>query len=206
MLIHCDCCGVEFDCSPSRYNKSKTHCCSKKCMNALMKEIRESKKDYFNCVCPVCDKKFHAKPTHKKRYKAICCSMECCKKLKSINFSGENNHQYGLKGELNASWKSDEKISSYGYRLIRCLDHPFRNKSDFVFEHRLVAEQYLLTEENSVEINRRKYLKKEYEVHHIDDNKLNNNPNNLMVVTKSEHRAIHNYLSPRQHDELGRFK
>ena len=57
---------------------------------------------------------------------------------------GEGNHQFGLKGELNSSWKSNERISHYGYMLVRCLNHPFKNCDDFVFEHRLIAEKYLL--------------------------------------------------------------
>ena len=40
---------------------------------------------------------------------------------------GENNHQFGLKGAKNSSWISDERISYYGYKLIRKLDHPFKN-------------------------------------------------------------------------------
>ena len=32
-----------------------------------------------------------------------------------------------------------------------------------------------------------------HEVHHIDKNKLNNSPNNLMVISKEEHRRIHSY-------------
>lgn len=90
--------------------------------------------------------------------------------------------------------------------MIRVLDHPFRNSSDFVFERRLVAEQYLLTDETSIEINGKRYLKPEPEVHHIDQNKLNNDPSNLLILTKSEHIALHNKLSPTKKDPTtGRF-
>jgi hypothetical protein len=119
---------------------------------------------------------------------------------------GEGNHQYGLKGELNASWKSDERISHYGYRLIRVLDHPFRNEGDFVFEHRLVAERYLLNDENSIEVNNKLYLKGDYVVHHKDFNKLNNDVTNLEVMTRANHTALHAKLKLIERDELGRFK
>jgi hypothetical protein len=92
---------------------------------------------------------------------------------------------------MNSSWKSDEKISVYGYRLIRCLDHPFKNGDDFVFEHRLVAEKYLLNDENSIEINGKRYLRPELVVHHIDKNKLNNSVDNLVIMTRSEHTSMH---------------
>lgn len=105
--------------------------------------------------------------------------------------SGDQNHQFGLKGSLNATWKSDERISYYGYRLIRKLDHPFKNSDDMVFEHRLVAEQYLLNESNSVDIDGKSYLSPEYDVHHIDFDRLHNTPDNLLVLTKSEHMKWH---------------
>jgi hypothetical protein len=106
----------------------------------------------------------------------------------------EGNHQYGLKGSLNNSWKSDEKISHYGYKQIRSLNHPFKDGDDFVFEHRLVAEKYLLNEENSVMIDGQRYLKKEYHVHHIDFNRLNNDVSNLKVMLAGEHISLHNKL------------
>ena len=132
--------------------------------------------------------------------------MECNKELRRRRMIGEHNHQYGLKGEKNSSWKSNEKINYYGYRLIRVLDHPFANCNGFVFEHRLVAEKYLLNEENSIEINGKKYLKKEYSVHHKDFNRLNNDVSNLVVLLKSEHSALHNKLNIRKKDpKTGRF-
>lgn len=48
----------------------------------------------------------------------------------------------------------------------------------------MVAEKYLLTEENSIEINGQKYLSPDYDVHHIDFNRLNNDKNNLYVLKK----------------------
>jgi hypothetical protein len=104
---------------------------------------------------------------------------------------GNGNHQYGLRGNLNSSWKSDERISYYGYKLIRCLDHPFKNCDGFVFEHRLVAEKFLLDDTNSVMIDGKLYLSPDYDVHHIDFNRLNNDPSNLLVITRSDHAQLH---------------
>ena len=120
-----------------------------------------------------------------------CCSMECRGKYISEIYLGKNNPNYGNKGSLNPMWKSDEKISYYGYRLIRDIDHPFANCDGFVFKHRLVAEKYLLTNENSVEIDGKRYLSPEFDVHHKDRNRLNNDPDNLMILTKSEHLKLH---------------
>lgn len=120
--------------------------------------------------------------------------------------TGENNHQYGLRGSLNASWKSDEKISIYGYRLIRDLTHPFANCDGFVFEHRLVAEKYLLTDENSVEINGKRYLSNDFQVHHKDHNRLNNSVDNLEVMSKSDHMHLHSSMRTIDRDPVtGKF-
>lgn len=41
-----------------------------------------------------------------------------------------------------------------------------------------------------------KYSKRfgEYDIHHIDKNKRNNSPENLQIVTREEHEAIHKNL------------
>ena len=107
---------------------------------------------------------------------------------------GANNSQYGLRDNKNLSWKSDEKISSYGYRLIRCLNHPFANSDGFMLEHRLIAGKFLLNNENSVKINGVLYLSPNFHVHHIDFNRLNNDKNNLYVIDKGMHIKFHNSL------------
>ena len=37
----------------------------------------------------------------------------------------------------------------------------------------------------------KKYLKPEYNVHHKDENKLNNSKENLQIMTRSEHISYH---------------
>lgn len=189
VIYTCQYCGELFRGYPSR-SKYKHICCSKECTKKIIEqETKERHKP--NATCPMCGKEFWAEPAQLKRFKEVCCSKECALKLRSKNMSGNKNHQYGLKGKDNPTWKSDEKIANYGYKQIRVLSHPFRNKKGYVFEHRLVAEKYLLNENNSVEIDGVLYLKPDLEVHHIDENRLNNDPNNLLVLTKSEHKSLH---------------
>ena len=206
MVIQCENCGKEFNCCPSRYNKSKHHCCSIKCSQEVLKRERESTEGYFNCKCEICGKPIHFKPYHANKYNNHYCSKECQNKALSAMMRGENNHQYGLKGYLNASWKSDFKISNYGYKMQRVLDHPFANCNGFVFCHRLIAEKYLLDDTNSVVVNGKRYLDPKLEVHHIDGDKLNNDVSNLIILTKASHRRLHNLLKPQERDSLGQFK
>jgi hypothetical protein len=162
--------------------------CSQSCFNSFKKDQN------LNCVCVVCGKKFHSKPSHLKRYnkQGNCCSKKCrATYLKSI-YAGKNNPNYNNRGNKNPMFK-DEFIHC-GYRWIYEPNHPFAINGR-VREHRIIAEQYLLTDEFSVEINGKKYLSPIYDVHHKDMNKLNNAVENLQILTRSEHKKLHHKLN-----------
>ena len=89
--------------------------------------------------------------------------------------------------ENNASWKGGQHIRQ-GYRMIYMPEHHKSNTAGYVREHDLIAEDKLgrplrwygpADEKSEV-------------VHHIDGDKLNNSPDNLLVVSPKEHRQIHN--------------
>lgn len=71
-------------------------------------------------------------------------------------------------------------ISIHGYKLIYKPSHPDARPDGYIFEHRLVMEQKL----------GRRLLKKE-KVHHLDHDKLNNTPNNLIILSNSDHMKEH---------------
>jgi len=72
-------------------------------------------------------------------------------------------------------------IDKTGYVLIFKKDHPFANNTGYVREHRLVMEEFL-----------DRYLNPREQVHHEDENKLNNNIANLKLFkSNSEHRKYH---------------
>ena len=182
----CKNCGIDVEI----YHKDRLQriniFCSKKCEGQYIKS-----KTKLNCKCDVCGKYFHRKPSHITKTKHLTCSKKCNNELRKITYKGIGNPQYGLRGQLNASWKSDKRITSYGYVKIRKLEHPFKDCDGFVLEHRLVAEKYLLTDKNSITINGKRYLRPEYDVHHKDENKLNNSKDNLQIMTRSEHISYH---------------
>lgn len=100
----------------------------------------------INATCAICGKGIHAAPSKLKATKVICCSMECSKKWRSIAMSGQGNHQYGLKGEKNASFKGRRtmKKNNHQYDIFEyCPDHPYANKSGRVKLHRLIVERNL---------------------------------------------------------------
>lgn len=187
--MKCDYCGKEFVCQHKERLDHVHHFCSKVCEGAYKKQHNP------NWIpCAVCGTLTYVKPSVQNSKHPHCCSNKCLAKLREDIYRGENNPNFGNRGNKNPIWKSDSRISSYGYILVRRPDHPFANCDGFVFEHRLVAEQFLLTDENSVEIDGKKYLSPRYDVHHIDGDKQNNNPSNLQVLTKGEHRHLHALL------------
>ena len=160
-----------------------------------------------NVVCPICGKAFHLKPYRIKRAKVNYCSRECQTEARKHYMKGSGNHQYGLRGELNPTWAGGTKIEN-GYRMVQSIGHPFSvGRSEYVLEHRLVAEMYLLTNENSVTIDGRRYLSPNYVVHHKNKNRLDNRVENLEVMTLSEHQSLHNKetMPNRVRDSEGRF-
>jgi hypothetical protein len=76
------------------------------------------------------------------------------------------------------------------YRLIYKPDHPFCTRAGYVFEHRLIMEQKI-----------GRYLAQNEIVHHINENGLDNSPDNLVLITKGKHSQLH---MP-ERDRLGRF-
>jgi hypothetical protein len=73
-----------------------------------------------------------------------------------------------------------------GYRVLYKPDYNSPNvmKSDnwdgWIYEHRYVMEIHL-----------GRTLDKNEDVHHIDGNKINNNPDNLKVLSQKEHARLH---------------
>ena len=150
-----------------------------------------------NVICEICGKEYHVKPSHIKRYKHHTCSKECCNKLKSILYKGSGNHQWGLKGDKNASFKGKRTLKrNNGVTdiLVYMPNHPYANKDGRITLHRLTVENNYnkFNIKYFEEVNGKIVLRKDSHVHHINGNHDDNNIENLIPVTKSEHRAIHN--------------
>lgn len=153
-------------------------------------------------LCEICKKELDVKPSRIKRLRLgfIACSKTCSSELRKTTTKGSNNHQFGLTGRKNSSFKGNETISNYGYILEYCENHPRPHdksiKGTRVKQHRLVVERNsnLFDSKYFEIINNITVLKVDYDVHHkneiITDNKLEN----LEILTRSEHTALHNKL------------
>ena len=86
----------------------------------------------------------------------------------------------------------NEKVEISGYLYIYKPEHPNAIKRGYVAEHRLVAEGKI-----------GRYLENDEVVHHINENKHDNRPENLQVMSNSDHVKLHAELKRR--DKIGKF-
>lgn len=164
-----------------------------------------------NTICSVCGKEYHLKPSQKSKIKESCCSRECAKEIKRLRMTGQRNHQYGLRGNLNASYREGvihKKNNKVTDNFIYVGTWYLKSNGDCrVVEHRYLVEKnwHLFDNEFFEEIDGWHYLKDGIEVHHKDFNHDNNDLSNLIPLTKSEHISIHNKARNQKRNSLGQF-
>lgn len=71
-------------------------------------------------------------------------------------------------------------VTHNGYKMIRMLNHPYKDAKGYVREHVLIMEDYL-----------GRYVLPDEVVHHIDGDKLNNDIENLELCTLAAHTSWH---------------
>lgn len=177
-------------------------------------------------ICPICNNKFSIFPYRIKT--AEFCSYKCMgisKRCKSISADtqfkeGHTSWNKGKKidrtkypkygnfkkhsqyskdqmsknkkgkkmGDKHPNWNGGEIIQQ-GYRWVKLPNHPNRNKNGYVAKHYLVMEEKL------------GFYPKSGQIHHIDNNKLNNSPENLVhFETISSHCKCHRQLESLGYD------
>lgn len=88
-------------------------------------------------------------------------------------------HGHHRRGKRSGFWKGGRKRRN-GYWALYLPDHHLADANGYVLEHRLVyAEYHGIT------------LPKTLHVHHIDENIENNDPENLIAMTRSQHARLH---------------
>ena len=87
-------------------------------------------------------------------------------------------------GDKNWCWKGGRMIDTNGYAWVRAVGHPKARRNGFyVYEHRLVMEQYL-----------GRYLTEDEDIHHKNGNKQDNRIKNLKLMSSSEHSSFETWL------------
>lgn len=103
-------------------------------------------------------------------------------------------------GEDNPAWKGGRRVDDNGYLQIRMPDHPFA-RDGYIYEHRYLVEERTKKDEPDspllITIGGSKYLSPVAVVHHMDENKLNNEISNLMLLpSQTAHAFIHKSSLP----------
>jgi len=152
--------------------------------------------------CSWCGRQFTKPLSRVRRSERHYCSLQCRiagqrgikknypKRRKSRKQSFETRMKISLSRLARSGGIS---YSKDGYIKIYCPNHPYANggrRGLYVYAHRLIMEQIL-----------GRYLTPDEVVHHKDGNPQNNDPANLVVMSKGEHRRVH----PLPRDRYGRF-
>lgn len=167
-LVTCKICGKEEYKTPSDAKRHKT--CSLKCRGEWSKLIYSKK---IEKKCEVCGNSYFVKRSHEE--KRFTCGEDC--KYKRLE---KHLKTVSGKGAESANWKGGRFISPTGYAFVYDPENEMANSRGYVREHRLVMSEKL-----------RRPLTKDEVVHHKDGNKLNNDINNLELMTNSEHSRLH---------------
>ena len=111
----------------------------------------------------------------------------------AINADMRGRHGKHARGAANGRWNGGLFWQSDGYLAVGVPEgHPLRQAHGYAYVHRLVAEE---------KIGRR--LSPNEAGHHLNGDRTDNRPENLEVVTRSEHARRHADSDCR--DERGRF-
>jgi len=187
-LKECETCGVSFSLPQCHAAKGWGRFCDKKCKKKYWETELENRKR----ICRVCNTKFLPRPVQIRTGKELFCSHKCQGKAGT----GENSPCFGMKmtedqkakraatierkggypyGKDSPNYKGGH-INADGYRCMCVKGKP-------IHEHRHVMQKHL-----------GRLLDKSEIVHHINENRADNRIENLLVVTMSEHRIIHEQL------------
>ncbi len=102
-------------------------------------------------------------------------------------------HKNHRRGSSHPKWNESKITTTDGYVKIRVgVGHPLADSNGYCCEHILIMTTFM-----------GRQLKKDEIVHHINGDKKDNRIDNLKIISRSEHNAIHNKKKAR--DLTGRF-
>jgi hypothetical protein len=142
--------------------------CSQKCNGAFKKLSKKGTAPNVEFDCKNCGK-------HVIAYRSLAAQRNNPPGFCSLKCLGEYQ-----RGNNNPAWNGGRHLQA-GYYVVFSPDHPNSDCKGFVYEHRLIMEEKIGRHLNSEEV-----------VHHINHDKTDNSPENLMLFgSQSEHLEYH---------------
>lgn len=178
----CSVCGKEFTAANARAETAKT--CSRACKGQITTQAYEAQRVKRECL--QCGDAISVSVGRAERGNGLYCTRAC----KNLGAIGKRFTELVDDGdEVHA-------ITGYVYEYAR--KHPFASRGR-VFQHRLVVESMMVGAPGHhflVEIAGRYYLKPGIDVHHKNEIKDDNRPENLIACTKAAHKDMHAGKTP----------
>lgn len=179
----CEVCGKEYEVANRRSETSKA--CSMACSGVLQAKRYSEQRRHLQCL--QCGKPIEVSAGRAERGNGLYCNRDC-KRLS----------QFGRRfTDLVEDGK--ETLLGTGYVYEQARTHPFAVRGR-VFQHRLVIERLLRQNDPThpflVEVDGERYLRPDIDVHHKNEVKDDNRPENLMACTKPAHKDMHEGRTP----------
>ena len=150
----------------------------------------------MDLTCKECGKAFQEAQSHADR--RVYCSKVCMEKS-----ADTVDRKAARFGDKNPMWAGGITKHPEGYLYESCHGHPFASDGR-VLQHRIVAERHLRFQHPDhhflTEVDGEKYIKSELDVHHINKDRSDNDPSNLVVCTTMAHKMFHRGMQPPQSD------
>lgn len=178
----CSVCGKEFTAANARAETAKT--CSRACKGHLTAKAYEAQRVKRECL--KCGAAISVSVGRAERGNGMYCGR-ACQGLAQIGRSFVD-----LVGD------GEEIHLPTGYVYEYARSHPFASRGR-VFQHRLVMESMMVGVPGHpflIEIEGKRYLKPGIDVHHKNEVKDDNRPENLIACTKAAHKDMHAGKSP----------
>ena len=187
--IQCPSCAKPFERVKSANARSASAYCSRECYHSSLKGralvLPVARPRYFK-TCETCKVEFRVTKTRAET--ARFCSRKC--QGNNEAWAAEcSEKQQGAKGWR---WSGGKYFAKSGYVREK---RNVLGTSTALLEHRKVIQEAMLKlapwHPFLIEVNGKKVLSSQIEVHHIDRVRENNELSNLLAVTKDAHAQIH---------------
>lgn len=156
--IKCECCGEVKIRERKQYRKSNHHFCSQECHLKWMRDREPYNYARVKTNCDFCGKQILVKQCHFETYNHHFCNSNCFGGWKSKNWSGANS----------VFWKGGISFKPYSNVFNKKFKAFIRQRDNFTC-------QLCNTPENG----------QAHICHHIDYDKKNSNPDNLLLLCRS---------------------